>query len=902
MDVDTEVDSLMHYGIKYRSGRYPYGSGKEPYQSSGDFLSRVEELKKTGMTETDIAYHMGMSTTQFRVQSSQAKHERRQIQYDKAKALQEKGYSNTEIARMMGFTSESSVRSLLNQETAARKSMAQNTADLLRTEVDKKRMIDIGAGSERELGVSPAVMKEASYILEREGYNVYNVGTKQINTVGHQTITPVLTTKDVEYKDVYDNIGDVQSVKDYHSRDGGKTFKKVEYPASISSDRVHIRYGDEGGLDKDGVIEIRRGVPDLDLGNSHYAQVRILVDGTHYLKGMAMYSDDMPEGADIVFNTNKKSGTPKCGGKDDTVLKNIKTDDPINPFGASLRAEGQSTYTGKDGKEHLSAINKLKAEGDWDNMSRNLSSQFLSKQPMHLIKRQLNLTYADRLAEFDEIKSMVMPTVKKKMLLDFADECDSASVDLKASALPRQSVQVILPLTGIKDTEIYAPNYKNGEHVVLVRYPHGGTFEIPELVVNNKNKAGRSILGPDIRDAVGINAKVAERLSGADFDGDQVVVIPVNERVHVKTTPPLEGLKGFDPKVEYAKTGPDMKVLPKSQVGREMGVISNLITDMTMWGAPPEDMARAVRHSMVVIDANKHELDYKRSERDNGIAALKKQYQTHTELDGTVRESGASTLFSRRKQDFEVDERQGAPRIDKETGKVSYKSSGRTYFDKQTGEMKRAKTKIRLMNAVDDAYALSSGTPKENEYARYANRLKALANEARKEAMATPRLKQSQSAKETYKEDVQKLKDDLDLALRNAPRERQAQRIANSVVKAQIQDNPGMSKADIRKAGAIAIANARANMGASGKDSRIKLTDRQWEAIQAGAISDTMLTQVLRYADPDIVRQRALPKATTTPSEAKQNKIKSMQASGYTPAEIAEAVGLSRSTVYEYMN
>lgn len=69
---------------------------------------------------------------------------------------------------------------------------------------------------------------------------------------------------------------------------------------------------------------------------------------------MAVYSDDIPEGYDVVFNTNKKSGTPKM-----KVLKPIK-DDPDNPFGASIKANGQSTYIGEDGKEHLSPINKLK--------------------------------------------------------------------------------------------------------------------------------------------------------------------------------------------------------------------------------------------------------------------------------------------------------------------------------------------------------------------------------------------------------------------------------------------------------------------------------------------------------------------------------------------------------------
>lgn len=139
------------------------------------------------------------------------------------------------------------------------------------------------------------------------------------------------------------------------------------------------------------------------------------------------------------------------------VLKKIQ-DDPDNPFGALIKANGQSHYIDADGNEKLSAINKLKEEGDWDKMSKNLSSQFLSKQPIQLIKKQLDLTYADAADEFSEICSLNNPTVKRKLLLDFADECDSAAVHLKAAALPRQSTQVILPLNAMKETEIFAPN------------------------------------------------------------------------------------------------------------------------------------------------------------------------------------------------------------------------------------------------------------------------------------------------------------------------------------------------------------------------------------------------------------------------------------------------------------
>lgn len=887
-------DILMHYGIKRRSGRYPWGSGENPYQHSGDFLSRVEELQKQGLSEIDIAKSMGLSTTDLRMQVRVAKHERRALEADRARSLREDGLSLNEIAEKMGYANDSSIRALLNESTAASKNRAKVTADILKKELEEKGMLDVGAGVEGVLNVSQTTLKEALFILETEGYHVYGIGIPQINNKGKQTNTPVLCKPETEYKDVYQNMGDIQSVGKYTSSDGGATYVKLQYPQSIDSSRVKIRYGDDGGKNKDGVIEIRRGVPDLDLGASHYAQVRILVDGTHYLKGMAMYSDDIPDGVDIVFNTNKPSGTPPT-----SVMKKIKND-PDNPFGASIKANGQSTYIGDDGKEHLSAINKLKEEGDWDKMSRNLSSQFLSKQPLPLIEKQLNLTYADKAAEFDEIMSLTNPTIKRKMLLDFADECDGAAVHLKAAALPRQSTQVILPITAMKENEIYAPGYRDGETVALVRYPHGGTFEIPVLKVNNKNQSAVSILGKDISDAVGIHPSVADRLSGADFDGDQVVVIPTNSRVRIKSTHKLKELEDFDPKVQYStegKTG--VKLMTKSETQKQMGMISNLITDMTLKGAPEDEIARAVKHSMVVIDAEKHKLDYKQSEKDNGIAELKKAYQGYTTDDG--REvGGASTLLSRRKQDVRVPERQGSGIINPETGKVEYKESGRSYVDSK-GNTVKATTKSKLILETDDVRRLSSGTAQENAYADYANKMKALASEARKAYLNTGNLKRNPSAAITYAEEVKVLEAKLRLAELNAPKERRAQAIANAEVKAKRQSNPDMTKEEIRKAGQIAITKARITVGASGKDVRIDITDRQWEAIQAGAISDNKLTKILRYADADKLRERATPRSSTQLSTTKVNKINAMTASGYTISEIADALGCSSSTVTKYL-
>lgn len=903
-------DILIHYGVKRRSGRYPWGSGDNPYQHSGDFLSRVNELKKEGLSEKQICEKLGMTTTDYRMQVRVANHERRALEADRARSLREDGLSLNEIAEKMGYANDSSIRSLLNEKTAENKNQARVTADRLKKELEEKGVLDVGAGVERELGVSQTTLKEALFILETEGYKHFGVGMPQVTNRGQQTNMELIAKSDKDVRelqrDIYNQPDIIKSVGNYYSTDGGKTFTKVEYPSSIDSKRVQIRYGDEGGSGKDGVIEIRRGVDDLSLGNSHYAQVRILVDGTHYLKGMAMYSDDLPDGVDIMFNTNKKTGTPK-----ESVMKSIK-DDPDNPFGATIKANGQSFYDDPKGKytdpvtgkkQSLSAINKIKEEGDWDKMSKNLSSQFLSKQPVKLIKQQLDLTYKDYSDQLDEILSYTNPTVKKKLLADFADTCDGAVIHLKAAALPRQSTQVILPITALKDNEVFAPGYRDGETVALVRYPHGGTFEIPVLKVNNKNQSAISILGKDIQDAIGINPKVAERLSGADFDGDQVVVIPTGGKVKIKSTSALKDLEGFDPKTTYStegKTG--VKLMSKSETQKQMGVVSNLITDMTLQGAPESEIARAVKHSMVVIDAEKHKLDYKQSEKDNGIAELKKKYQSYTLEDGTEKSGGASTLLSKRKQDVRVPERQGSGKIDPDTGKVTYKESGRTYIDKKTGEVTTATTKVKLLSQVDDLRTLSTGTQAENAYADYGNQMKALANQARKEYMATGRLQYDSQAAKTYQNEVSSLNHKLNVAAKNAPKERIAQVIANSQVNAKKQDNPDMDKKEIKKASQIAITNARASVGASGKETRITINDKEWEAIQAGAISDSKLTQILRYADMDDVRRRATPRSTGTLSASKISRMQAMSASGFTISQIADALGVSKSTVSSYMN
>lgn len=901
-------EMLMHYGMPRRSGRYPWGSGDNPYQRSGDFLSRVEELKKQGLSETDIAKSMGLTTTQYRTQKSLAKDERRALDVARARSLREDGKSLNEIAAIMGFSNDSSVRSLLNENSEARMNQAKKTAEFLKKQIEEKGMIDVGTGVERELGISKEKLNQALYILEQEGYPVYGGGVPQVTNPGKQTNIKVICPPGTEHKEIY-NFENVHSLSDYVSHDGGETYDpKYVYPKSMDSSRIQIRYAEDGGTQKDGVVEIRRGVDDLSLGESHYAQVRILVDGTHYIKGMAIYSDDLPDGVDVVFNTNKKTGTPMLGPKNDTVLKPIGKD-PDNPFGSLIKdgivdpddptskKGGQSYYYDKDGKKQLSLINKRAEEGDWGEWSDHLPSQFLSKQSMTLIKKQLGLATADKQAEFDEICSLTNPTVKKALLKSFADDCDSAAVHLQAAALPRQKYQVILPITSMKDNEVYAPNYRNGEQVALIRFPHGGTFEIPVLTVNNKQADAKRILG-NAMDAVGINSKVAERLSGADFDGDTVMVIPTGGKVKITSTRALEGLEGFDPKLEYGGK-PEGSFKPMRNTQTEMGKISNLITDMTLRGAVPEELARAVRHSMVVIDAEKHHLDYKQSEIDNGIASLKKKYQGNYDEDGRYHE-GAATLISRAKSETSVLKRKGSPIINPETGEQTYKEVYEEYTDKNGRTRVRTQASTKMAE-TKDAFTLVSDadTPQERAYATYANEMKSLANRARKEMLSTGKIAYSASAKETYQEEVDHLMAQLNVALRNAPRERQAQVIANATVAAKKQENPDMTRSEIKKASQQALTAARTTVGASRET--ISISDREWEAIQAGAISENRLTQIINNVDIDTLRQRATPRSTTVLSTAKVSKIASMSASGYSTAEIAEALGVSTSTVNKYL-
>ena len=892
----SEEAYIQHYGILRKSGRYPWGSGGTQSSRNRTFLDTIAQHRKDGMSDTEIAKLYSTETHPFSrndltAARTIALNEQRQQLINEAQRLQNKGMSTSAIARQMG-KNESSIRALLAPRAQHKADVLKATSDMLKRQVDEKKYIDIGVGIENHIGVSSNQLKTAVAMLKEQGYKVHKVKVQQVGT-GLFTELRVLAPPGVTQKDVWLHRNEVKLPFET-SKDGGKTFAGFQPPLSVSSRRVAVNYAKDGGDKADGVIYVRPGVKDVSIGSNRYAQVRIAVDGTHYIKGMAVYKDDLPKGVDLVFNTNKNDT-----GKKLDALKPMERDpitgkvDPQNPFGSELKR--QITELDAKGKEKLtSAMNIVNEEGDWDTWSKTLSPQLLAKQSPDLIKNQLKVTYERRKNEFEDLNSLTNPAVKKKLLKSYSDDVDAAAVHLKAAAMPRQETKVVMPIRSIKDTEIYAPTLNNGDRVALVRFPHGGKFEIPELTVNNRNREAGKLLGKQAKDAVGINAKVAERLSGADFDGDTVLLIP-NNRGSIKSDPALERLKGFDPRTEY-KAYPGMKKIAPQTMQNEMGIVSNLITDMTIRGANSDELSRAVRHSMVIIDSEKHNLDYKSSARDHGIKQLKQKYQIPYSNTG---KPGASTLISRGPADVKVPEfkprlaSKGGP-IDPATGKLVFEPTGKTYVNKK-GQTVYTKTHTQRLAITDDAHTLSSGTVQEKIYADHSNKLKTLANTARKEMLVTKDITHSPSASKVYAKEVDELNSALNIALKNAPRERQAQVVANRIVATKKQQQPNMDKDDLKRVQRHALAEARVRTGAS--KTRIQITPKQWEAIQAGALKKTRLNDILDNSDLDVVKKLATPRTNLLMSPAKKARAENMFALGFTQAEVANQLGVSLTTL-----
>ena len=946
-DVGREI-ILKHYGVKRKSGRYPWDPSLH-LPKNYKFIEDRDEMKKRGLSDNEIAKQMGLSTTVYRSKVTIAKEELKQYNMQRISKLQSEGMIIDDIAKTIGTTGQT-VRNYLdeiknpNKSARAQRVQTEAVADTLEAAVKRSKYIDVGKGVEIQMGISKEKLKSGLNALVESGeYEVHNLRIAQVTDKNNSTPVKVLTKKGVERSEIYKNMDKVRPVEEFAINGDARMFQQMERPKSIGWDRVHIRYAipegqkghgtnDDGAM-MDGAMFLRPGVKDLNLGKASYAQVRIAVGDTHYLKGMALYGTEemfkgIPKGTDIIFNTNKTANkTPQ------EVLKELKKNpeggapiDGPNPFGATVKrqntlvdAKGNPVY--KPGVKdrfgnkvpQIGSVNIVNEEGDWGSWSKALSAQFLSKQPTTVVHERLKATMKQVQDEYESIQKVTNPVIKKQLMESFVSDLESKQVHMKAAAPKGFQGHVILPVPDMKENEVYAPNYKNGEKVVLIRYPHGGRFEIPELTVNN-NSVARKMISKDSPDAIGIHPKVASKMSGADFDGDTAYVIP-NNKGKFKSRDSLKELKNFDPNMYADKPGTFTPITKRYQQTL-MGVVSNLITDMTLQGAPSNEIARAVKHSMVVIDAEKHKLNYKRSAEENGIDALMKRYMTHVDkvkygdlerynpktrrVDKVIdpdklkkdltpgkEYTSASTIISRHKQSVITDGYQV------EVPDPKSKSGG-------TKMVWRNKKETYLVNMVKDANVFlgPNATKTEHHYADYINELKAFKNKVDSEMSGIKMPARDPKAAKIYAEEVLSMKDKVNQVKINRIKERQAQRMAEVSSKAEIarrSEDEVLKKDEISRIKQQALNKARSMVGA--ERTPVTITDDEWDAVQSNAVSGTLLKELVSFMDDSQLKSLATPRTNKRMTDARKSKAKALLANGYTIAQVAEALGVSSSTI-----
>ena len=235
------TESLAHIGVKRKSGRYPWGSGEEPYQHEAGFLQAVQDMRKSGMSEKEIATFHGMSTGELRAMKTAALESVKAAKVAEAVRLKEKGLSNVAIGERMGLN-ESSVRALLKPAAEAKRGVLEATQKTLAEAVAKKGPIDIGTGVEAHMGISREKLNAAVAQLQAQGYKVYYTKVEQLGT-GKETSIKALVPPGLTYKEFAENAHKLGSVYSY-SPDKGHTFLGMtEKPVNVDLKRVQVLEG-----------------------------------------------------------------------------------------------------------------------------------------------------------------------------------------------------------------------------------------------------------------------------------------------------------------------------------------------------------------------------------------------------------------------------------------------------------------------------------------------------------------------------------------------------------------------------------------------------------------------------------------------------------------------------------
>lgn len=248
------MTDLQHIGTE-TSGRYPLGSGENPFQRPKTFLDNVKKLEGSGLKGKALAEALGLTTTQLRAYKAIAKAESRAADETKAQQYKDDGLSNVKIGLEMGIN-ESSVRALLNPSAKARNDILRNTAEMIREQISKHEVIDIGAGVNVHLDMSKEKLATAVAMLEAEGYKKKYFKVAQLGTefdTSHKTLVGPDFDDKADYHRIAQNL-DLIKQMDVYSQDAGKTFERIKPPKSLSPDRITILYGSEGGADRDGQV------------------------------------------------------------------------------------------------------------------------------------------------------------------------------------------------------------------------------------------------------------------------------------------------------------------------------------------------------------------------------------------------------------------------------------------------------------------------------------------------------------------------------------------------------------------------------------------------------------------------------------------------------------------------
>ena len=897
-----DLSSFEHHGVKGMKW-YQHLFGEE--QKKWRTLNKVKEYKEShpGATYTEMAKAFGISTTELRQRITAENHHKAEFRLWLAQEMSNPDEHITKSQMDEVFQSPAGTAARILSNGRSKKDAKMNEIhDKLVERVKEVKYLDIGEGTEIQLGLTRETLGGIVKTLEAEGYHTHTITRKNL-TDDTKGIKMVVLTKDGDLESVKKHKYDIRTLDAWYDPEG--KLRDIEPPKQLDWDRVKIKYGDEGGVARDGMMQVRPGAEGLDLGDSRYAQVRIAVGGTSYMKGVAIvdHLQTFPPGTDIIFNTNKPKGTPR-----EKVLKDLKGEVMSdNPFGAVIKS--QKGY-----------INFVQKEGDWNEWSAGLAAQMVSKQPDKFVKSQLDKTFDNIKRDFDSFKAIPNTAIQSYFLENYAKSLTTKANKLKTDGVEGERAQLLLSNPDLKPNEIYAPNYKNGETLYLIRYPHGGTFEIPVLTVNNNHQSSRKLLGNAV-DAVMVHPSAGQKLSGADYDGDTVYVLPANKNNPITSTtlPPAlrKKVAEFDPEVYHRDVPENVNgghLYRKKFTTDQMGIATNLISDMTTLKAPMGDIVDATLYSMVVIDSWKHNYDLKQAKQDFRINELKKKYQG-------AANAGSATVITRARSKVKVYTHYDGTleRVKEKTRKVTG-ANGKTYNEKyyvlEDGtEVPKKRTKeVRLMDITADANTLKSQfkNSTEDRYAAYANSLKALQNEAIKANAALKMPKRDPQAAKRYAQEVESITEKLRKAMSKAPIERQIELLAEQRYRHYLR--PEMDADDRKKLAARSRLTARKivtgqTQGPKSKRSeRLHLTDLEWEAILHNAVSPTTIKSVLKYTDDDEVREKVIPRGYQTIPAAKVSRARAMlsQTSGgkpkYTYAEVAEALGVSVDALRDNIN